>query len=364
MGKVVFQKREYEVADGLLKEFGKLEIEITEEYLESLWNYHSVYDTDRVQVELSKLMETAIYNSIYLWQNGMGGIIEYGPNGDIRNTYRTVDDMIANTNESTSIYGFECYNDQGNGITRKGIDFFGIKFKPLYDQMSWRYRSITYLNIAMRSLRSWENRTSFKSFEDPYFKSKIGDLSFNEYQEQFRKNFIFSIVRWFLNSDKETRLLAKRATIDANLYEKELEKLLMRYTKNGIRFFEKVSNLADYKKCAGIYIFCLKNVRSYYIGQASTDIQTRIKRHWSEPSNTFDKTFGPTDVSDIYVLRLNSKYLNRVEQDCIAIIHENYLTNKFVGGNEIACINSPLYDSEVYKMSKEELDEVLNILQK
>ena len=69
--------------------------------------------------------------------------------------------------------------------------------------------------------------------------------------------------------------------------------------------------------------------------------------------------YGPNDVSDIYVLKLDHKYLNRVEQDCIANINQGYLLNGFVGGNEVAGIHSVRYDPEEYKLKQDELSEIL-----
>lgn len=358
MGKVTFHNSDYVVNDGLLNAYEEFVGQMTEEVLDTLWKYRSVYEGNNIQRELQELIVAEIYNRTLLWEKGFGGIIEYNPNGEIRNVFRSVDEMISAENDVSSIYGFEFYDGLKDGLTRKGIAFFGVTFKPLYDQMSWKNASVMSLNIAMRFLRRWEKTRSFKSYEDPFFKEKIGDMSFEDFREQYRKNYIFTLVNC-LPSSKWKRTIMERVQIDEKPYKANLEELLNRYTVDGLTKFEKVNDLEDYKGCSGIYIMCLEEIRGYYVGQTATDIKQRIKNHWSEPSNTFDRTYGPNDVSDIYVLRLNSKYLNRVEQDCIANINQSYLLNGFVGGNEIAGVHSAQYNSEEYKMKQDELSEVL-----
>lgn len=358
MGKVIFHNSEYDVNDGLLNAYEEYVGLITEEELESLWEYHSVFEKNNIQNELPQLMRTEIYNKTLLWESGFGGIIEYNPSGEICNVFRKVDDMISAIRGTSSIYGFEFYDGLKEGLTRKGIAFFGVTVKPLYDQMSWKNMSVISLNIAMRFLRRWEKTGSFKSYEDTYFRAKIGDISYGDFCEQYRKNFIFTLADW-LPSSKLKRSIMERVKMDEKPYKADLEKLLNRYTVDGSTKFEKVNDLNAYTGCSGIYIFCLDEIRGYYVGQTSSDIKKRIKSHWSDPSNAFDRTYGPNDVSSIYVLRLNSKYLNRVEQDCIASINQLYLLNRFVGGNVIAAVHSSQYNSEEYRMKQDDLSEVL-----
>lgn len=269
--------------------------------------------------------------------------------------------MISATNDDFSIYGFEFYDGLKEGLTRKGIVFFGVKFLPLYDQMSWKNMSVISLNIAMRFLRRWEKSRAVKSYGDPFFKEQVGDISFDDFCEQYRKNFIFALVDW-LPSSESKRTIMERVELDEKSYKAAIEKLLNRYAGDGLTKFEKVDDLNVYTGQSGIYIFCLDEIRGYYVGQTSKDIKMRIKKHWSEPSNTFDRTYGPNDVSAIYVLRLKTKYLNRVEQDCIANINQNYLLNRFVGGNEIAGVHSARYNPREYEMRQDELSEVLTYL--
>lgn len=119
MGKVVFRNNEYDVSDGLLDAYEKFVGEVTEEALENLWRYHSVYRVKEIQSELPSLMGTAVYNSVLLWENGFGSIVEYNPNGEICNVFRSVDEMISATNNPSSIYGFEFFDGLKEGLTRK-----------------------------------------------------------------------------------------------------------------------------------------------------------------------------------------------------------------------------------------------------
>lgn len=361
MGKIVFHNSMYDINDGLINAYKKYVGEITEESLEYLWKYHSVFEVNNVRNELPMLMGIEIHNRMLLWKNGFGGIIEYGPNGEIRNIFRSVEEMLSVVYSASSIYGFEFYDGQKEALTRNGIVFFGVKFKPLFDQMSWKNISVIFLNIAMRFLRRWINSRSIKSYEDPFFKTRIGDISFDDFCEQYKKNYIFTLVEWLPSAELKLSI-AERVEMDEKPYKVGLEKILNRYSVDGATLFEKVSDLNTYTGCAGIYILCLDEIRGYYVGQTSKDIKSRIKSHWSEPSNTFDRMYGPNDISAIYVLRVSSKYLNRVEQDCIANIELAYLLNGFVGGNVIAGIHSTQYKSSDYKMNKDELSEVLMYL--
>ena len=362
MGKITFHNSEYDINDGLLDVYEKVVGKITEENLDDLWKYHSVYEERNIQRELFRLMESEVFNRTLLWKTGLGGIVEYNANGKIQNIFRSVDEMILAEYGTCSIYGFEFYDGLKEGLTRNGIAFFGVKFKPLYDQMSWKNMHITFLNIAMRFLRRWEKSQALKSYENPYFKAIIGDISFDEYCEQYRKSFIFTLVQWFYFTRKSMHEIAERVKMDEKRYKADLEKLLNGYVVNGITKFEKVNDLGVYTGCSGIYILCLDEIRGYYVGQTSTDIKQRIKNHWSEPSNKFDRSYGPNDVSAIYVLRLKPEYLNRVEQDCIASINPIYLFNSFVGGNAIAGVHHAQYNSEKYKMKQDELSEILTYL--
>lgn len=224
--------------------------------------------------------------------------------------------------------------------------------------MSWKNGSITSLNRAIKFLKRWESR-AFKSYDDPFIKTQIGDISFEDFCEQYRKNYFFTLVDYFRYWKESLSEIEERVKMEEKPYKVNLENLLKRYAVNGLTKFEKADDLNVYTGQSGIYIFCLDEIRGYYIGQTTTDIKTRIKRHWSEPSNTFDRTYGPKDVSAIYVLRLKTKYLNRVEQDCIANINEKYLLNGFVGGNVIAGVHSAWYNSGDYKLGQDELNEVL-----
>lgn len=156
-----------------------------------------------------------------------------------------------------------------------------------------------------------------------------------------------------------TDVLLKRGEIDNKIYNFSLECLLTRYTIHGNCLFKNVIDLGEYRNASGIYILCFDEPRVYYIGQAKKDLVNRIKDHWMKPSSNFDRTFGPNDVSKIYIMRIPSDYCDRVEQDCIASIPVNLLFNSMAGGNAIASIHSFEYNQRDYLLKEDELDILL-----
>ena len=79
-------------------------------------------------------------------------------------------------------------------------------------------------------------------------------------------------------------------------------------------------------------------------------------------SSGFDASFGPNNVSSIYILKVPAKYNNVIEQDCIAHIPQRYCLNTLAGGAAIDGIHSENYNPSRYKCSESELEYYKSIL--
>ena len=132
---------------------------------------------------------------------------------------------------------------------------------------------------------------------------------------------------------------------DSTGYQHALEKLLLRYSKNGVTVFRKVENLHDFSGYAGIYILCFPSVNGYYVGK-SKNIARRIPQHFKNPKTQFDRTFSFEEIQDIYVLHCAWDILDLAEVDCIATIPKQYLLNRMAGGPWIMFLDSEEYNPE------------------
>lgn len=353
---IEFQNAKIIVNIRFINDYKELGIDLSEQYLNELWNYHDVYYRD-IQTEIKELMKKDLsYKSIFM-KNGLGSIIYYNNQGEAERYFDNFIDfynfVITNSNFT---YGFENYHKQGIRVSRNKINFFGIQYLPLYDQMSWKNLYITQLLYWVKWYKKWEKTKAQKCYEDPYFKEKIGKISFHEYCQQKLKHDYFSIGYSIFCSKKTMESLRNRIEMDEGEYLYEIDRLLQRYSYNGKILFEKVVCLKDYKNSIGIYVLCLHSIRGIYIGQTRNSILDRIKAHWSNPSNDFDRTYGPNDVDEIYIIKVPEIHLNEVEIDCIASTNEKYILNRFRGGGIIDAVHSQIHRREDFLLDDEHLE--------
>lgn len=360
MKTISFCNTEIEVSKSYIDDYQKLGINLTEQYLNEIWNYHSVYYEGNVQREISLLMRYDLSYKYLLLKNGLGSIIYYNSQGKAERYFNTFVDFYSFASENSSLtYGFEKFHEEGIRVSRNKISFFGIIFLPLYDQMSWKNLYITSLIYWIKRTKVWEKSNVEKIYEDPFFKEKRENVSLHEYCQQRLKNHYFNIGYSVCNAMETINRLRNRIEMDEKEYVYDIDRLLRRYSYNEKFLFEKVDCLADYKNHIGIYMFCLHNVRGIYIGQTRKSILARIKAHWTNPSSNFDSTFGPNDVDEIYVIKVPQIYLNDVEIDCIASINEKYILNKMRGGGIIETVHSQTHRSEEYLLEDEHLKLIL-----
>ena len=137
---------EIEVSKSYIDDYQKMGINLTEQYLNEIWNYHSVYYEGNVQSEISKLMRYDLEYKYLFLKNGLGSIIYYNSQGEPERYFDTFVDFYNFASENNSLtYGFEKFHEEGIRVSRNKINFFGIVFLPLYDQMSWKNLYITTL---------------------------------------------------------------------------------------------------------------------------------------------------------------------------------------------------------------------------
>jgi hypothetical protein len=360
MKTIGFRNSKITVSKAYIDDYEKIGINLTEQYLNEIWSYHSVYYGGNVQSEISQLMRYDLSYKYLFLKNGLGSIIYYNSQGEPDRYFDTFVDFYNFANENSNLtYGFEKFHEEGIRVTRNRINFFGIIFLPLYDQMSWKNLYITKLLYWIKWIKIWEKTKAKKDYEDPYNQERRGKVPFHEYCQQRLKNHYFSIGYLVHNASETINRLRNRIEMDEKEYIYDIDRLLGRYSCNGKFLFEKVDCLTDYKNCIGIYMFCLHDVRGIYIGQTRNSIPDRIKDHWSKPSSNFDRTFGPNDVDEIYVIKVPLIYLNDVERDCIASINEKHILNGLRGGGIMETVHSQMHRSEDYLLEDEHLKLIL-----
>lgn len=162
---------------------------------------------------------------------------------------------------------------------------------------------------------------------------------------------------------QRNKIKARIDSLSEEEYNNKLNCLLHRYTYKNISLFQKVENLNDFVSQKGIYILCLPEIKGYYVGKATKSLKKRIIDHWTKPNSDFDRTYGPNDVKDIYILSCNGLddyIINEIEKDCIATISKKFALNAMVGGNTMLTISDKNYKEKDFCISQPLLKKIKN----
>lgn len=275
------------------------------------------------KVHLSSLMNRDLLTQKLFLKKGSRKIIQYDYSGKECAIYDSLIEAGKTPNAKKYLYSYD--SDVKLVPTRKGISVFGLKVKPLYDQMSYKNIDVHILNTIVYRFADWNAKKSPREQKRyaqlmRYYNLAFGDFVFEQYK--------------YLND------LRGRCKQDYAEFDRCFDHLKDYYLLNGNQKIEQVSDLSQFSGVSGIYFLVMRDFPCLYIGQSS-NIKTRIMQHfWQKnPQSRFDMTFGLIDVNDIYVLKCDAKYLNEVETNCIGGIPGRFLVNSMVGGDQIAFLN-------------------------
>lgn len=136
-------------------------------------------------------------------------------------------------------------------------------------------------------------------------------------------------------------------SLNPDEFENELNNFLTQNPK-----FIKISSLDSYNKVSGCYLMVLNKYKQIYLG-ASTDIKTRIRKHW-QTNKQFDRlifgrienskisidSFRALDTELIYIMEADNPF--SLEDILLSQINDKFISNRISGG---------LYDHEILALS-------------
>ncbi len=343
-----------EILPSSLSLLEELKVELNEQYIDNLLTYANPYWEDKNNY-INLLIKEDYWNHILYSQKGFGCIIQCTKEGKPIQTFNNLQSVIFSEEPEKYIYTFQRFIEQKKYISRCGVDFFGVNFLPLYDQMSNENFAINFLNYRIKDILNWKTGKRAKDFYREYRK-RDKEYSFQLFVEQYLKSSTYDfgrVITYWMARVNRTR--ATRVTRDKVLYKKSLTDVLDKYYIENVSLIEKVDNLNRYD-FSGIYILCYDDFCGYYVGQTSISIRKRITRHYQQLNSDFDKLYGHNDVKAIYALKCPSNMLNRIEQDIIASIPSEFLLNGLAGGDSLDIVTETNYSHEQYAFTIDELE--------
>lgn len=343
----------YKLSSKSLNLLDEMKIELNQQYIDNLLTYANPFWQNK-NAFINFLIKDDYWNRIAYSQKGLGGIIQCNKEGKRIQSFNNLQSVIFSETPGKYIYTFQIFIEQKKDISRSRVDFFGVNFLPLYDQMSNGNFAINFLNYTIKDILNWKTGKRAKSSYKEYRK-RNKELSFQLFVDQCLnfKTYDFGrlITYWLarVNRSKEDR-----SKLDKTAYQESLTNVIDRYYIKDTTLIQNVENLNQYD-CSGIYILCHDDFCGYYVGKTSISIKKRIIRHYQQLNSDFDKLYGYNDVKSIYVLKCPSDMLNRVEQDIIATISPQFLLNCLAGGDSINAIVGANYSHEKYAFTSGEL---------
>lgn len=285
----------------------------------------------------------------YLFKKVYGKFVQYLPDGS-KAMSDNLYELVKNHVDEACLYSFEEIDK--NGIIPKNcvIDFFGSKINSLYypeiAKMPLPYMLSDIVKIDLKYIKKLANGDE-KIFSQ--------DLEWRMFKAPD------DLRLWNLDNK---RIRNRINTIDEVEYDSALRKLLSRYSVNGKSLFEKVDKIQSYNSSTGIYVLCMKEMRRIYIGQAKSSIGKRVLQHFSHKNTGFDDSIVPSDVTDIYVMRIMSdrEIINYIEADCIATIGKRIIANAKVAEYDLRLASDVDYNPNNYLIPKKQFDDLLRLL--
>lgn len=337
---IYFKNKKYLINASLIEGLKKFDVELNNEYLEYIFNKRSLFNFELSDRFLNLLICFDFCNRILYSKNKNFGRIVTISNCKTKYYDDFTNAFFDNQNEKDVFYNFEYFYKQ-NINQKLATVFFGIKVHHYYPNCF-----IKVINDLAKETLSWGNsQRAIKEFNN--YKSRYkNEYTFDFFKRQHIIFLTFTLGHRIYCCNKKEELFRRNYLLYKDKYDEYLLKILKRYSINNKTVFEEVTNLEKYNKVSGIYILCLEQKCLFYIGQTRICIKKRILDHFRLPQSDFDKSFMYSDVKKIYVLRVQNKFLNMIEEDCIANIDSKLLANFFAGGQSIKIISSKEYNSK------------------
>lgn len=351
---IYFKNKKYLIDISLIEGLKKFDVEITDEYLEYIFNKRSLFNFELTDKFLNLLICFDFCNRILYSKNKNFGRIVAISNCEIKYYDDFTNAFLDNQNEKEVFYNFEYFYKQNLNKNLNNV-FFGINVHPYYSNCF-----VKVINDLAKETLSWGNsQRAIKEFNT--YKSRYkNEYTFDFFKRQHIIFLTFTLGYRIYCCNKNEELFRRNYSLYKDKYDEYLSKILRRYSINNKTVFEEVNNLEKYNKVGGIYILCLKQKCLFYIGQTRISLKKRILDHFRLPQSDFDKSLMYSDVKKIYVLRVQNKFLNMVEEDCIANINSKLLANFFAGGQSISIISSKDYNSKNHLINPYVLTTVIN----
>lgn len=318
----------------------------SEEEIKKIFSLRSPHiNTD----EVLSSMNLSFAFSYFLFNKTYGRFVQFLPDGS-KAMSDNLYELVKNHADEVCLYSFEEIDK--NGIIPKNcvIDFFGSKINSLY------YPEIAKMPLPY--MLSDIVKTDLKYIK----KLAKGDEKIFSQDLEWRMFKAPDDLRlWYLNNK---RIRNRINTIDEAEYDSALRKLLSRYSINEKSLFEKVDKIQLYNSSTGIYVLCMKEMRRIYIGQAKSSIGKRVLQHFSHKNTGFDDSIVPSDVTDIYVMRVmpDREIMNYIEADCIATIGKRIIANTKVAEYDLRLTSDVDYNPNKYLIPKMQFDDLLRLL--
>ncbi len=362
--KVFYNGKEYFFREYVIKCLEEIGVRCDEDCVKYLLRYKNPYH-NLDMTEIAQLSRS-YYENRKIFGDGpeaLGKIVQCNLYGDVIAEY---DDVISLVEKCTNPKGFFYFSRLGNTRLRDTgkVDFYGLKIKAKSRATNDGFDANQDLHKYIRNIFAWRDGVRApREYADPYFNKWLEGVSFEEFKKQKVRHLAFTYGEWFglaqaqfseSKEKKEEKILGWDTGV-------ALEYLMYNaYGHNDETLVKSVMDL-NYHNKPGIYILYLKERDKYYVGQTSIGISKRIIEHFSKPNSQFDESLLPGDITDIYVLHTD-KYLNEIEQDCIAILGEKNVLNVFAGGDSIIMVNSKNYYREFFRIDSKKFKAVLDYL--
>ena len=338
---VVVYGKNYFIEDELADYLKTYDIEINESYYDYLNQFKNPYhslDEDFIQYVKCDVLTKHIIKK-------HGDIVCL--NGNVINKYDNFVEALLNNFTVKSKYIF--FNLMDNIFS--DYNFFGVKVEIINERLTQRLN-----RLAQQVIQNNNEAKTKKYYSDDYHKGKLGNMSYDDFVLQRRKNQAF-LMGLYMSNNEEHVFPKDRSNINKEDYDSILNSVLERYSYDGKTAFSKVRNLNDCKEYSGIYLLCLKKELGFYVGQTTISFKKRILQHLRGVETYFDCNHCAPDITDIYIMHINGRFIDDIESDLIAFIPQNYSLNITAGGlhnNQFVYVDS--YVPKKYLLKEKQIE--------
>ena len=293
-----------------------------------------------------------VFNALYekVYKDKFGPFVQIENNKVIKESYELYD-LLKDDPDKKYTYNFSYFFKIGKNPHFENYDFYGCRIKRLCYQGIEEEPRPYMLNDLIKTNLKYIKKLA-KGKEDIYQK----DLAWRCFNAC---RLVHDWYSGFLPKDyQESR--------SEDEYNKALNNLLIRYSKDNQTLFEKVDNLTDYKDYVGIYVLCIESKRIIYVGQATVSLQKRIVQHLTDRHTAFDNSVFPSEINEIYVLTTPQNYemIDHLESDCIATVGKVVTGNAYASSYTLEDIPDESYDPNYYLLDSEEIKKYISVIKR